>query len=62
MPLPIRLFQARLDELEAALAQDRPDIATLTVADLRADLATLPVNNAIVAAAIGLALLATGNK
>ncbi len=49
--LPVRLFHARLDELEVALAQDRADVADLAVADLRADVATLPVNNAIVAEA-----------
>lgn len=47
--LPVRLFRARLDALEATLARDLPDTATLVVADLRADLATLPVRNAIVA-------------
>ena len=51
MPLPVRLFHARLDELGAALAGDRADVAALAVADLRADIATLPANNAIVAEA-----------
>ncbi len=49
--LPVRLFHARLDTLEAALAQGRDDVAATVVEDLRADLATLPANNAIVAEA-----------
>lgn len=50
-PLPVRLFRARLDTLEAALAGGRDDVAAITVTDLRADLATLPKQNAIVAEA-----------
>lgn len=49
--LPVRLFQARLDELGAALAQGRADVVAFAVADVRADLATLPGNNAVVAEA-----------
>lgn len=49
--LPVRLFQARVDQLGAALAQDRSDVAAFAAADLRADLATLPRNNAVVAEA-----------
>ena len=49
--LPVRLFRARLDALEAALAGDRADVAALAVDDLRADLATLPKQNAVVAEA-----------
>ncbi len=49
--LPIRLFRARLDTLEAALAQGRADVVAFVTADLRADLATLATNNAIVAEA-----------
>jgi len=49
--LPVRLFLARLDTLEAAIAQARDDVAAAVVADLRADLATLPANNAVVAEA-----------
>ncbi len=47
--LPVRLFQARLDQLEAALAKGQDDVAGLAVAGLRADLATLPAQNAVVA-------------
>lgn len=51
IPLPVRLFQARLDALEAAIALTRVDVVAVVVADLRADLATLRRNNAIVAEA-----------
>ena len=47
-PLPVRLFRARLDKLEAAIAANRPDIITGTVATLRADIADLPDNNVVV--------------
>ncbi|MCK6507765.1 DEAD/DEAH box helicase family protein [Myxococcota bacterium] len=49
--LPVRLFRARLDQLEAALAAGREDAAAHAVAGLRADLAALPRNNAVVAEA-----------
>jgi type I restriction enzyme R subunit len=49
VPLPVRLFQARLDAVEGALAHDRPEVVEAAIADLRADLATLPANNAVVA-------------
>ncbi|MEZ4321143.1 MAG: DEAD/DEAH box helicase family protein [Myxococcota bacterium] len=49
--LPVRLFRARLDQLEAALAAGRDDAASQAVAGLRADLAALPRNNAVVAEA-----------
>ena len=48
VPLPVRLFQARLDKLEAALAAARQDVAANVKADLRGDLATLPANNVVV--------------
>jgi type I restriction enzyme R subunit len=48
VPLPVRLFRARLDKLESALATARQDVAANVKADLRGDLATLPANNAVV--------------
>jgi type I restriction enzyme R subunit len=51
LPQPVRLFRQRLDALEAALGTERNDVAELVIADLRADLATLPPHNAIVAEA-----------
>ncbi len=47
-PLPVRLFKARLDKLEAAVAAGRDDVADAVKADLRADLADLPANNVVV--------------
>ncbi len=49
VPLPVRLFRARLDRLEAALSAGRADVADNTRAALRADLAELAPNNVIVA-------------
>lgn len=48
VPMPVRLFRCRLDQLEAAMAADRTDLVESIKADLRADLATLPVNNVII--------------
>ena len=48
VPLPVRLFRARLDKLESALATARQDVAANVKAYLRGDLATLPANNAVV--------------
>ena len=45
---PVRLFRARLDQLEAALAGGEAELAERSASDLRADLATLPVRNIIV--------------
>lgn len=47
-PLPVRLFRARLDKLEAAIAAGRRDIAEAVNGDLRADVAALPRNNVVV--------------
>jgi type I restriction enzyme R subunit len=47
-PLPVRLFRARLDKLEAALAANAADALERATADLRADLAQLPANNVVV--------------
>ncbi len=46
--MPVRLFRARLDQLEAALAAEREDAASQAIAGLRADIAALPKNNAVV--------------
>jgi hypothetical protein len=48
VPLPVRLFRARLDKLESALATARQDVAANVKTDLRGDLATLPPNNVVV--------------
>ena len=45
---PVRLFRARLDQLEAALADGKQDLTELVKADLRGDLAALPERNIIV--------------
>jgi type I restriction enzyme R subunit len=45
---PVRLFRARLDQLEAALSANEGDLVKMTVDDLRADLAELPERNIIV--------------
>lgn len=46
--LPVRLFRARLDKLEAAVTAARTDVAELVKVDLRADLLALPRNNVVV--------------
>lgn len=48
VPMTVRLFRARLDQLAAALARQDADIAEALKADLRADLAALPANNVVV--------------
>lgn len=48
VPLPVRLFKARLDKLEAAIAARRGDVADGVKTDLRKDLAALPKNNVLV--------------
>ncbi|HEV8355602.1 MAG TPA: DEAD/DEAH box helicase family protein [Gemmatimonadales bacterium] len=48
VPMPVRLFRARLDQLEAALARPAAEIGDALKADLRADLAVLPANNVVV--------------
>jgi len=48
VPMPVRLFRARLDQLEVALAKGATDAAEMAKADLRADLAALPENNVVV--------------
>ena len=51
VPLPVRLFQARLDKLEAAIAASATEVAETVKQDLRADIAALPANNVVVAEA-----------
>ncbi len=48
VPMPVRLFRARLDKLEVALARGADDAVRAVKADLRADLAALPGNNVVV--------------
>ena len=48
IPMPVRLFRARLDKLETALAKGAAETAAAVKADLRADLAGLPENNVVV--------------
>ncbi len=48
VPLPVRLFRARLDELEAGVAAGKADVVARVVADLQGDLARLPENNVVV--------------
>jgi len=48
VPLPVRLFLARIDKLEAAVTAARADVTATVKDDLRQDLATLPRNNVVV--------------
>lgn len=48
VPMPVRLFRARLDKLEVALATGAGDVVEAIKADLRADLEALPANNVVV--------------
>jgi type I restriction enzyme R subunit len=48
VPMPVRLFKARLDRLEAAIAKERADIVVIVSQALRKDIDSLPVNNVIV--------------
>ncbi|MFN2400154.1 MAG: DEAD/DEAH box helicase family protein [Gemmatimonadaceae bacterium] len=48
VPMPVRLFRARLDQLETALAARANDIVELVKSDLRADVEALPTNNVVV--------------
>jgi type I restriction enzyme R subunit len=47
VPMPVRLFRARLDKLEVALARSA-EVAERVVTDLRSDIAALPANNVVV--------------
>lgn len=48
VPMPVKLFKARLDKLEAALNAGRADTVEAIKKDLQADLAELPANNVVV--------------
>lgn len=48
IPLPVRLFRARLDQLETALARNAQGVVTSLKADLKADIDALPSNNVVV--------------
>ena len=48
VPMPVRLFHARLRKLEAALSGGAAAIATRVANGLRADLGALPSNNVVV--------------
>lgn len=47
-PLPVRLFEARLQKYIVAEKAKEKDIAADTIAELRADIAKLPENNVVV--------------
>ena len=48
IPLPVRLFTARLDKLEAAISVAQDNIVQTVIQTLRKDLSALPQNNVIV--------------
>lgn len=48
VPLPVRLFNARMDKLDAALAHGRNDIADAVKTELRRDIAALPKSNVVI--------------
>ncbi len=48
VPMPVRLFHARVRKLEAALGHGGPEVVAGVVAALRSDLETLPANNVVV--------------
>jgi type I restriction enzyme R subunit len=48
IPMPVRLFRARLDKLTAATVVAAPEIAATVISGLRNDLAALPANNVVV--------------
>ena len=51
VPLPVRLFRARLDKLEAAIAAGADAVVANVKADLRAELHALPKHNVVVSEA-----------
>jgi type I restriction enzyme R subunit len=48
IPMPVRLFRARIDQLGTALATQAHDVVELAKADLKAQLESLPANNVVV--------------
>jgi type I restriction enzyme, R subunit len=48
IPMPVRLFRARIDQLGTALAKQAHDVVERAKADLRADIESLPANNVVV--------------
>ena len=48
VPMPVKLFRARLDQLDAAIAKGETDIVDRVKQTLRDDLVSLPENNVIV--------------
>jgi type I restriction enzyme R subunit len=48
VPMPVRLFRARLAKLEVALARNAHAVIEQVKRDLRADIAALPANNVVV--------------
>lgn len=48
VPLPVRLFRARVEKLEVALARGAAEAAERVIGHLRADLTALPPNNVVV--------------
>lgn len=48
IPMPVRLFRARIDLLGTALAKQAHDVVDRVKADLRADIESLPANNVVV--------------
>ena len=48
VPMPVRLFRARLDKLELALARGASEVVDAVKTELRAELAALPPHNVVV--------------
>ena len=48
IPMPVRLFRARIDQLGTALAKQAHDVVELAKADLKAQIESLPANNVVV--------------
>jgi type I restriction enzyme, R subunit len=48
LPLPVRLFQARLNKLETALKLNKKEVAKRVTKDLQTDVDSLPDNNVVV--------------
>lgn len=48
IPLPVRLFQARINKLEASLKTKKQDIVKRVIQDIKDDINSLPANNVVV--------------